>query len=194
MKQNALKSRYKRILCLCLIACLLLAACFTVTVSKRHASEMTYYDAVLNAAAAYHVSPALIMAVIRAESGFCQTVRSSKGAVGLMQLMPDTFAYLRDTHFKESLPDDAILSPTVNIRYGTFYLSYLLQAFGSLDTALAAYNAGEGRVAAWLNDKALSSDGKTLTTIPYPETAKYVSKTKEYYHYYIKKFRLKEQV
>lgn len=193
MQQSLPKRRQLQLFCLLLVACLLLfAVCFEK--KQRHTRELLYYDTVLSAAAAYSVSPALVLAVIRAESDFDPNASSSKGAAGLMQLMPSTYQYLRDTVFKEPLADDAILLPTVNIRYGTYYLSYLMQTFACLDTALAAYNAGEGRVFGWLNDKTLSKDGKTLDTIPFRETEKYVLKTKEYYQHYIKKFRLKEQV
>ena len=193
MKQILPQRRQLQLFCLLLIACLLVfAACFEAR--ERHARELTYYDTVLSAATAYRISPALILAVIRTESDFCPNARSSKGAAGLMQLMPSTYLYLRDTVFKESLPDDAILLPSVNIRYGAFYLSYLLNTFQSTDTALAAYNAGEGRVCTWLGNEALSKDGKTLDTIPYKETERYVSQVKNYYKHYTKKFRLKEHV
>jgi len=180
-------------LCLFLIAFLLISViCLDKT--ERARRERLYYDSVLAAADAFALSPALILAVIRAESDFHSSAHSVAGAVGLMQLMPDTFSYLRDTYFEESLPDDAIWQPGVNIRYGSFYLSYLLEKFKTLDVALAAYNAGEGRVLLWLADSTLSSDGQTLVRIPYPETEKYVLQTQKYYRHYIKKFHLKEHV
>ncbi len=157
----------------------------------RQRREDAVYDTVLTAAAAYHVSPAMILAVISTESDFRADALSPVGAMGLMQLMPETFAFLRDEKLKEALADDAVWDVAVNIRYGTFYLSYLFERFGAWETALAAYNAGEGRVAEWLNDPLLS-DGNTLLTIPYEETENYVAVTLSAYRTYLEKYNFKE--
>jgi len=61
---------------------------------------------------------------------------------------------------------------------GCFYLSYLIDHYKNIETALAAYNAGMGNVSSWLEDKKYSKDGKTLTEIPYSETAKYVRRVR----------------
>ncbi|MBQ9801658.1 MAG: lytic transglycosylase domain-containing protein [Clostridia bacterium] len=159
---------------------------------RRNAREAKVYDAVLSSAAAYGVSPALVLAVVRTESDFFENAVSDAGAMGLMQLMPDTFSYLRDEHFAESLPDTAVWEPAVNIRYGTYYLAYLYDRFGNWQATLAAYNAGEGRVADWLCDPTLSPDGKSLTDIPYPETKAYVAKVLSHYRAYLEKYHFKE--
>lgn len=139
--------------------------------------------AVRAASAEFGVPVPLILAVIRTESNFDQDAVSDAGAVGLMQLLPDTYRWIRDERLCEKLPTEAILDPTVNVRYGTYYLSYLLERFGDLRVALAAYNAGEGRVAEWLE-----SD-PTLAHIPYPETRAYVDKVMRARARYEKKFR-----
>lgn len=174
------------------LACLLLFALNLGTAYSRTKREAAIYDTALSSAAAYGISPALVLAVMRTESDFCENAISDAGAIGLMQLMPDTFSYLRDEHFEESLPDTAVWEPAVNIRYGTYYLAYLYGRFGNWSTALAAYNAGEGRVADWLSDPVLSPDGKTLTDIPYPETKAYVTKVLSHYHAYLEKYHFKE--
>ncbi len=157
----------------------------------RQKREDAVYDTVLTAAAAYDVSPAMILAVISTESDFHPDALSPVGAMGLMQLMPETFTFLRDEKLRENLADDAVWNTAVNIRYGTYYLSYLFARFGSWELALAAYNAGEGRVLEWLDDATLS-DGKTLFTIPYKETESYVSVTLSAYRNYLEKYNLKE--
>lgn len=157
----------------------------------REGRERAVYDTVLTAAAAFGVSPAIVLAVIRTESDFKPDAYSGAGAMGLMQLMPETFRFLRDERLKEDIPDDAVWSPEVNIRYGTYYLSYLFDKFGDRPTALAAYNAGEGRVMGWLSDTALS-DGNTLLHIPFKETENYVTETLEAYRYYLRKYNFKE--
>lgn len=162
-----------------------------VDMYMRGERERAVYGTVLTAAASFDVSPAMILAVISTESDFKPDALSPVGAIGLMQLMPDTFAFLRDEKLKEDIPDDAIWQGDVNIRYGTYYLSYLFDRFGSWHTALAAYNAGEGRVADWLADPLLS-DGTTLFRIPFEETENYVTVTLEAYRHYLEKYSFKE--
>ena len=95
-----------------------------------------------------------------------------------MQMMPDTFTWLttitKDNHDKGMLYD-----PETNIKYGTYYLSYLYRKYGSWETVYAAYNAGEGNVDKWLGDKLEDSGTKKLDQIPFEETANYVKKVKK---------------
>ena len=165
-----------------------LALATAVDRAARSSRERTYVDAARQAAACYEVPLAIVMAVLRTESDFRADAVSPAGAVGLMQLMPETFRFIRDERLGEALADSAILDPETNIRYGTYYLAYLFERFDSWFVALAAYNAGEGRVEEWLLDPELSSDGR-LQTIPFPETAAYVEKTIDAYHYYGKKYK-----
>lgn len=174
--------------------CLAVLFLFLADVSSkqtREKRERAVYDTVLTAAAAFGVPPAMILAVIRTESDFKPDARSAVGAMGLMQLMPETFTFLRDEKLKEDIPSDAVWSPEVNIRYGTYYLSYLFDKFGNWRTVLAAYNAGEGRVMDWLSSKDLS-DGNTLLHIPFKETENYVTEALEAYRYYLEKYNFKE--
>lgn len=173
------------------VAIVSLAVADLVDKRMREHRERAVYGTVLTAAASFDVSPAMILAVISTESDFKPHALSSVGAIGLMQLMPDTFAFLRDERLREDIPDDAIWQRDVNIRYGTYYLSYLFDRFGSWHTALAAYNAGEGRVADWLKDPLLS-DGITLFRIPFEETENYVTVTLEAYRHYLEKYSFKE--
>ena len=122
----------------------------------------------------YGVPEYIVYATIKVESGFSSNAVSSAGAVGLMQLMPDTFQYLMAEN-KEAYEPDLIYGPETNIRYGTYFLSLLYSEFGVWDTAFAAYNAGRGKVNEWLKSPDYNSNGK-LVNIPYPETAAYVQK------------------
>lgn len=148
--------------------------------------KQEYSEYVTEYADKYDVDEALVYAVIRTESGFREDVKSSAGAVGLMQIMPDTFKWLQE---KESgsvkYGADKLTDPEINIRYGTYYLSYLLSHYnGNEELAIAAYNAGMTNVDKWLKDERYSEDGESLKKIPYKETAKYVkrvTKTKGVY-------------
>lgn len=123
----------------------------------------------------YGVSPQMIYAVIRTESGFDSSAESDAGAVGLMQIMPETFYWLQ-LYTKESYDKSDLYDPEINIKYGTYYLSMLYKKYESDKLVLCAYNAGIGSVNSWLKDRELSDDGVLLNTIPYRETAQYVKK------------------
>lgn len=139
-----------------------------------------YTEQVESSSREFGVDEDLIYAVIRTESGFREEVESHAGAIGLMQLMPETFTWLQ-----ESLDDevrysaDSLKDPAVNIRYGTYFLSWLLERYGDVGTALAAYNGGLSNVDDWLSDSRYSQNGKTLTDIPYSETKKYVERVQD---------------
>ena len=148
--------------------------------------DVTFY------AAENNLDPALVYAVIIAESGANPSAVSRAGAVGLMQVLESTKEWLLTKmpgDYKETFIGDKgsadLYDPSVNIAVGTFYLNYLYNRFGDWDTVLCAYNAGETKVGSdWLRNPEYSDDGKTLKHIPYPETKNYVekvNKTKEIY-------------
>ena len=127
----------------------------------------------------YGVPEELIWAVIKTESNFKASAVSGVGAVGLMQLMPDTFNEITNSRLNERLDAGMRYDPETNIRYGTYYLSYLYARYGNWSTALAAYNAGLGKVDGWLENKDYSNNGSTLNHIPYKETRNYVKKVQK---------------
>ena len=98
----------------------------------------------------YDLDPALLAAVIDAESKFKADARSSSGAIGLMQLLPTTAhgiaVHTGGTRFRTS----DLYDPELNVRYGAWYLRHLLDRYGDERTALAAYNAGQTNVDGWL--------------------------------------------
>lgn len=123
----------------------------------------------------YSVPKALIYAVIKVESKFKSDAVSSAGAIGLMQVTPDTFIWLSKKTEDKYEDVNLLYNPDINIKYGVYYLSWLYSRYGSWETALAAYNAGHGKADEWLDDPEYSQNG-VLTNIPYRETREYVEK------------------
>jgi len=119
----------------------------------------------------------LVLAVIMAESSFREDARSSAGAQGLMQIMPDTATDIAGRMGLDFVPED-VWQPEVNIAMGTFYLNHLFEMFGCLELALAAYNAGQGRVNEWLSNPEFSRDGQSLDVIPFEETRNYLRRVR----------------
>ncbi len=138
----------------------------------------TYADSVSLYASEYNIPEYVIYAVIKVESNFDPLAESSAGARGLMQMTEPTFEWLTGgSHLNENLKFDALFDPNTSIRYGTYYLNYLYRRFNyNVDTALAAYNAGETRVSEWLEDPEYSDGNGGLKKIPYAETRSYVKK------------------
>ena len=134
----------------------------------------------------YEIPEDILYAVIRTESRFDSSAVSSAGAVGLMQLMPETFLWLTNDMTGEHLAEGMIYDPETNIRYGAYYLSMMYERYGVWETAFAAYNAGPGDVDSWLEDDRYSSDGKNLSEIPYKETRLYVKKINKASEKYLK--------
>lgn len=124
----------------------------------------------------------LIAAVIYEESKF-EDQTSSAGARGLMQITPDTADTIEKLSGGETFVYEDLADPELNIRYGTYFLRYLLDRYdGDVVAALAAYNAGIGNADAW------GGAGMELDDIEFPETYEYVrdvlERRREYRHKY----------
>ena len=163
------------------ILVVLLAVCAVLTiyiVSEYMSLPLEYTEYAEKYSREYDIPLPLLYAVIKTESGFKPDATSHAGACGLMQLMPMTYEEIAERLGEQ--PDiTRIYEPEQNIRYGTLYLAYLYRDFGDWYTALAAYNAGIGRVSGWLDDRRYSSDGSSLQEIPVSETKNYVEKIKK---------------
>ena len=175
------KGRRRIFTIVCLLLVIVAFSLFSVKTYREYQYPLKYEEHIYNYCETYAVDPFLVMGVIRAESNFIHDAQSHKEAKGLMQLMDET---AEEVAAKIGLSDftlDQLSNPQINIQMGVWYLGYLLKQFDNDETlALAAYNAGIGRVNQWLNDPELSSDGKTLETIPYGETDRYVKKVLKY--------------
>lgn len=121
----------------------------------------------------YSVDEYLIYGMIYAESGGREQAQSSAGAVGLMQLMPQTAKWLA---WREGIEysEEMLLQGDYSIRLGCAYAAFLCERYDNYDCVIAAYNAGHGAVDKWLKDPEFSRDGKTLYRVPYAETENHI--------------------
>jgi len=133
------------------------------------------YGVIRQDAANYGLEPAFVCAVIHTESKFRENAVSAKGASGLMQITRPTADWIAEQIGLNNYSYDDIFDPTLNVRLGCWYLSWLLERYGGDENlALAAYNAGIGNVDKWLQSPAYSSDGNSLDIIPFQETRDFV--------------------
>jgi soluble lytic murein transglycosylase len=127
-------------------------------------------------AAEKHLDPALVAAVIYAESKF-DPRESSAGALGLMQLLPETAAFIARRTGGVDFSTQDLATPAINVAYGSWYLRYLLDHYNGAELpAVAAYNAGLGKVDEWVAKAREEGRPLTLQDIPYPETRGYVER------------------
>ena len=146
----------------------------------RYTHPLKYVEEVVTASNKYRLDPLLVMSIIKTESSFNPSAVSSKNAVGLMQVKPETADYLKMLTGK----DYDLENPADNVNAGAYYLRYLINKFEIEETAIIAYNAGEGNVSRWLNDQKYSLDRKTLYSVPFLETEKYIVKIKKSFENY----------
>jgi soluble lytic murein transglycosylase len=140
---------------------------------RELALPLRHDDIIRQQAEEKNLDPALIAAVIYQESRF-RPRESSAGALGLMQLLPDTAHFIAGKTGGSKFTTEDLATPQVNIAYGAWYMRYLLDEFDNDEiTALAAYNAGIGNVQQWL-----AESGETVLKdpddIPFAETREYV--------------------
>lgn len=142
---------------------------------RELALPLRHDDIIRQQAKKKNLDPALIAAVIYQESRF-RPRESSAGAQGLMQILPSTADFIATKSGGTKFTTEDLATPQVNISYGAWYLRYLLDQYDNDTlTALAAYNAGEGRVGEWLAESGKSGGSITdPNEIPFPETREYV--------------------
>lgn len=140
--------------------------CVAVLLGIRTYYPLDHISLISRSADEFGLEPALVSSVIRSESSFRPHVVSSAGAIGLMQILPTTGAWIATHLGLEPFDDELLFEPEINIRVGCWYLRYLMDRFGDQTVALMAYNAGPSRVEAW--DQRLE--------LAFPETQAYVAR------------------
>lgn len=140
---------------------------------------LKYSEIVEKYAQDYDVEESLIFALIKAESNFKEEAVSHKDAIGLMQIMEETaidVAKKYDISIDENDAKEDILNIDNNINIGTKYIAILLEKYGNIEIAVAAYNAGIGTVDKWIEQGIIKADGTDIENVPYKETNNYVRK------------------
>jgi soluble lytic murein transglycosylase len=137
---------------------------------------LEHQDIIVQQAREKRLDPALIAAVIYAETKFDPRT-SATGAEGLMQIEPATATFLAHRSGATTFRVADLASPQVNIAYGSYYLRYLIDSNrGNVMLALAAYNGGQTNVDAWVAQARAHGHALTMAGIPFPETRAYVAK------------------
>jgi len=139
-----------------------------------------YRDKLYDAASFAGIDPLLVAAVVKAESNFNPRAISQKGAMGLMQIMPETAFWLAKEINEPLAKPEELLEPEKNLVLGTFYLKYLIDRYGNLELALGAYNAGVANMDIWLK----SNKAKNPNLYPFKETKAFVKKVLWNYRVY----------
>lgn len=175
-KKSVLSLKAWTIICLLLI-CAAAVIIRGIVVYKLYPLE--YKEEIVSSSAEYSLDKYMVCAVIYTESHFNDNAKSAKGAVGLMQIMPETGEWAAGKMGLEGYTASMLYEPETNIAIGCWYLNYLQSMFGDdMRKVLAAYNAGPANVKDWMG-----SDG-TLKEIPYKETQQYLERVLRYYEIY----------
>lgn len=130
----------------------------------EHPLPQQYLAAIEEAARENNVKPAFLAAIILCESSYRKDAQSSVGAMGLMQVMPETAAWIAGKlNEKDTFSPELMYDPLMNIRYGSWYIGYLSERFrGDPVLVASAYHAGQGEVSGWLQNPDYSLDGQTI--------------------------------
>lgn len=173
-----------------LLALMLIVAAVAADAANRGAlfkQTVPYFDEIEAQCREIGEDLALVLAVIHTESRFRPDAVSPRGAVGLMQIMPDTGRWMAERIGREGYTEDKLYEREWNLAIGISYIQYLRRQFpGSVTTALAAYNAGPSKVQSWIRAGEWDGSYAQVEDIPYGETKNYIKKVMQSYEKYRK--------
>jgi len=177
------------IIALCVLIVLTVLGLYLNLAMEKRAYKLNYPNEIIAYADEFGVDRFLVAAIIHCESSNRETAVSPVGARGLMQIMPDTGEWIASKLDVADYTEEKLFDPETNIRFGCWYLDYLMDKFnGNRINVLAAYNAGPGNVSEWLKNEEYSSEGE-LVRIPFPETSQYVQKVQRVYEKYVQLYK-----
>ncbi len=146
-------------------------------VQMRFVYMWPYQQDILEYSERNKIDPFLVAAIIKNESGFDPKAVSAVGAVGLMQIMPETGRWIAEQMGLENYHDNDLYQTKKNIRMGCWYIGELEHEFQrNLALIMIAYNAGRGQTKAWMEENGWDYNFNNLDAIPYPDTKEYVVK------------------
>jgi soluble lytic murein transglycosylase len=155
-----------------------------VFTAARMKYPLKYEGTIVANAKRRQIDPALLAAIVYEESKFDRQSKSGAGAIGLMQLMPSTAAWVAEEMAKPGLAENLKVA-TSNVVLGSWYFRYLLDKYEDESLALAAYNGGEKNLNEWLAENPGLAPEETIKRIPFRETYEFVRRvegTKHIYH------------
>jgi soluble lytic murein transglycosylase len=137
---------------------------------------LDYVPLIKRYALQHDLDPFIVAALIGQESSYVADVVSPANAWGLMQILPSTGRQLARVEGVPRFRTQMLTNPETNVRLGTRYFATLVHNLGGVPFALAAYNAGAGRVIRWKSERGGIEQAEFIDDIPYPETQMYVKK------------------
>ncbi|WP_219838129.1 lytic transglycosylase domain-containing protein [Paenibacillus sp. R14(2021)] len=186
MKKSKKKRRARKRVFLILILAFLVLLFVRSEWMSRWLYPLQFSEDIAISAENYQLDAHLVAAIIRVETNFKPGAVSKKGAVGVMQLMPDTANWIIQKGGFTNITTEAISQrPDVSIEIGSWYLKALNDQFGgNMYKVIAAYNAGPGTVKRWLSDGTWDGKPDTVDQVPYGETRHYIQRVIYYYNKY----------
>lgn len=155
---------------------------------KMYFYPLSYFDIIKQEASKNNLDPYLVLAIIKAESGFQENATSHKEARGLMQMIHSTANEVNDKmNILDEISEEDLYRADINIALGCHYFASLIERYhGNYYLAICAYNAGMGNVDKWLNEGILSYEFSNTkeVSLPFKETEKYLAKVLSNYHMY----------
>lgn len=158
------------------IVVVIIAAFFLSGLPNRITYPKIHWETAKEYAVAFGLDPYLIMSLMKVESNFRVNAKSKSGAIGLMQVMPETGKWVAGVLGTGSYYDNMLLDAHFNIMIGSWYIGHLLEIYVEPAAAIAAYNGGMGNVDAWLKSGTWSGKAEDVKDIPFKETSDFVSK------------------
>lgn len=185
----------KKIIILLIVAAVTYNIYFSDYVQKKYYYPLVYTETIQEVCKQYKLDPFFILALIKNESKFNPQAKSANGALGLMQIMPETGMWIAEQTKWKNFAATSLEDPTINIKFGSWYISELEHEFwGNEILILAAYNAGRGNVKTWIEKYGWNKNFSDINAIPFVETQIYIRRIlhdkQTFSKYYLDKFKL----
>ncbi len=152
---------------------------------RNESYRTDYADLVERYSSEYGIDKNFVFSVIRTESNFDPNAVSDAGAIGLMQMIEDSFDWVSDKLGDDELEFNDLFIPENSIKYGCYMLGYLYNKYESYELVAAAYHSGMGEVDSWLSVGAISRESPDVSKFSGSNTRHYVSKVMSAYDKYI---------